>query len=84
MTPQNSIFSITKISILMFIKTIVHKQIKIKSISAPLGSTLTTTTYSTNICAFILEKKTCRSNWFSHNITFLCAHSQLYRISSAL
>ena len=41
----------------MFIETIVHKQIKIKSISTPLGSTLTTTTYVINVCVFILEKK---------------------------
>ena len=61
MTIQNSILTITKISISMFIETIVHKQIKIKSISAPLGSTLTTTTYVINICAFIPEKKMCRS-----------------------
>ena len=46
MTLQNSIFPMTKISISMFIETIVYKQIKIKSISAPLGSTLTTTTFN--------------------------------------
>ena len=49
MTLQNSIFSITKISISMFIETIAYEQIKIQSISAPLGSTLTTTTYVINI-----------------------------------
>ena len=53
MTLQNSIFVITKILISMSIETIVYKQIKIKSISAPLGSTLTTTTYVINIYAFI-------------------------------
>ena len=57
MTIQSSIFSITKISISMFIETVVSKQIKIKSISAPLGSTLTTITYVINICAFIPERK---------------------------
>ena len=40
----------------MFIETIFYKQIKMKSISAPLGSTLTTATYEINICAFIPEK----------------------------
>ena len=67
MTLQNSIFSITKISISMFIETIVYKQIKIKSFSVLLGSTLTTTTYVINICAFIPGKKRCRSKWFSHS-----------------
>ena len=56
MTQQNSIFSITKISVSMFIEAIVHKQLKIKSISAPRGSALTTTTYVINICAFIPKK----------------------------
>ena len=73
---QNSIFSITKISISMCIETIVYKEIKIISISAPLASILTTTTYVINICAFIPEKKTCRSKWFSHNNNiFVCARA---------
>ena len=57
MTLQNSIFSISRISIWIFIEKIVYKQIKIKSISALLGSRLTTTTYVINICAFIPKKK---------------------------
>ena len=56
MALQNYIFPVTKISISMFIETIFYKQIKMKSISAPLGSTLTTATYEINICAFIPEK----------------------------
>ena len=77
MTLQNSIFSITKISISMFIETIVHKQIKIKSISAPLGPTLTTTTYVISICAFILEnKKRVDRSGLVTTITFLCVRAQ--------
>ena len=57
MTLQNSIFSITINLISMFIETIVYKKIKMKSISAPLGSTLMTTTYVISICAFIPGKK---------------------------
>ena len=84
MTLQNSIFSITEISISMFIETIVYKQIKIKSLSAPLGSTLTTTTYVINIYAFIPEKKRVDQSGLVTTITFLCARVNVYRLSSAL
>ena len=62
----------------MFIETIFYKQIKIKSISASLGSTLTTTTYEINICAFIPEKKKKRlyQSGLVTTKTFLCAHAQ--------
>ena len=60
----------------MFIQTIVYKQIKIKSISAPLGSTLTTKTYVINICAFIPEKKRVDRSGLITTITFLCARAQ--------
>ena len=60
----------------MFIETIVYKQIEIKSISAPLGSILTTTTYVMNICAFIPEKKRVdRSGLVTNNI-FVCARAK--------
>ena len=60
----------------MFIETIVYKQIEIKSISAPLGSTLTTTTHVINFCAFIPEKKRVDRSGLVTTITFLCARVQ--------
>ena len=85
MTLQNSIFSITKISISMFIETIVCKQLKIKSIFALLGSTLTTTTYVISICEIIPEKKRVDRSGLVTTIKFLCARARnVYRLSSAL
>ena len=81
MTLQNSIFSITKISISMFIETIVYKQIKIKSISAPLGSTLTTTTYVINICPFIPEKNVYIKVVKSQQEHFCVRARNVYRLS---
>ena len=76
MTLPNRIFFITKISISMFIENTFYKRIKIKTISTPLGSTLTTTTYVIKICAYISEKKACRPKWFSHNNNiFVCART---------
>ena len=60
----------------MFIETIVYKQIKIKSTSAPLGSTLTTTTYVIKICAFIPEKKRVDRSGLVTTIAFFCARAQ--------
>ena len=76
MTLQNSIFSITKISTSMFIETIIYKQIKINSISAPLESTLATKTYVIKICALIPEKKGVDRSGLVTTIKFLCAHAQ--------
>ena len=61
----------------MFIKNIFYKQIKIKTISALLGSIVTTTTiYVINIYAYIPGKKACRSKWLSHNNNiFVCARA---------
>ena len=72
MTLQNRIFFVTKISILMFIGNIFYKQIKIKAISAPLGSILTTITYVINICAYFSEKKRVDRSSLITTITFLC------------
>ena len=60
----------------MFIGTIVYKQIKIKSTSAPQGFTLTITTYVINICAFIPEKKRVDRSSLVTTITFLWARVQ--------
>ena len=60
----------------MFIETIVYKQIKIKFSFAPLGSTLTTTTYVINICVFIPEKKRVDRSGLVTTITFLCERAQ--------
>ena len=85
MTLQNSIFSITKISISMFNQTLVYKQIKMKSISAPLESISTTTTYVMKICAFIHEKKRVDQSGLVTTITFLRARARnVYHLSSAL
>ena len=75
MTLQNSIFFITKISISMFIETIFYEHIKIKSISAPLGSTLTLTTYVINICAFISETNCVGRSGLVTTIIFLCTRA---------
>ena len=75
MTLQNSMFFVTKTSISMFIKNIFYTQIKRKTTSAPLGSTLTTTNYVINICAYIPEKKHVDRSGSVTTITFLCARA---------
>ena len=68
-------FFVTKIPISTFIKNIFYKQIKIKTISAPLGSTLITTTHVINNCAYIPGKKRVNRSGLVTTITFLCARA---------
>ena len=59
----------------MFTENILYKQIIIKTILAPLESTLTTANYVKNICASIPKNKRVYQSGSVTRITFLCARA---------